>query len=146
MVRLASYLPGTRASRVVRERARDHAVGEVLDSSPSFRGLPSCLCILRAAIRRGRSWGTGLWYEASTRFPSARLWEALAGCWPQIGTLDMDVSADESVRRRLKHRTLDGSHPTTPEEIIDWLEVTARCWNRGPTAFVWRGKRQARRQ
>jgi len=52
----------------------------------------------------------------------------------------------ESIQRILKHRALDGQHPKTPEEIIGWLEATARGWNREPTPFVQGGKRQARRQ
>jgi hypothetical protein len=52
----------------------------------------------------------------------------------------------ESVQRIQKRRALDGQHPKTPEQIIDWLEATARGWNREPTPFVWGGKRQARRQ
>jgi DDE superfamily endonuclease len=52
----------------------------------------------------------------------------------------------ESVQRILKRRALDGQHPKTPKEIIDWLEATARGRNREPTPFVWGGKRQARRQ
>jgi hypothetical protein len=52
----------------------------------------------------------------------------------------------ESVQRILKRRARDGQHPKTPEQIIDWLEATARGWNREPTPFVWGGKRQARRQ
>jgi hypothetical protein len=51
----------------------------------------------------------------------------------------------ESIQRILKRRALEGQHPKTPEEIIDWLEATARGWNRAPTPFVWGGKRQARR-
>lgn len=52
----------------------------------------------------------------------------------------------EWIPRILKRRALDGQHPQTPEEIIDWLEATARGWNREPTPFIWGGKRQARRQ
>jgi hypothetical protein len=52
----------------------------------------------------------------------------------------------ESVQRILKRRALDGAHPKTPEEIIEWLEATARGWNREPTPFVWGGKRHARRK
>jgi hypothetical protein len=52
----------------------------------------------------------------------------------------------ESIQRILKRRALDGQHPKTPEQIIDWLEAAARGWNREPTPFVWGGKRQARRQ
>jgi hypothetical protein len=52
----------------------------------------------------------------------------------------------ESIQRILKRRPLDGQHPKTPEEIIAWLEATARGWNREPTPFVWGGKRKARRE
>ncbi|MGH2344326.1 MAG: transposase [Chloroflexota bacterium] len=51
----------------------------------------------------------------------------------------------ESIQRILKRRALDGQHPTTPEEIITWLEAAARGWNRQPTPFIWGGKRTARR-
>ncbi len=52
----------------------------------------------------------------------------------------------ESIQRILKRRALDGQHPQTPAEIIDWLEATARGWNRAPTPFIWGGKRHARRE
>jgi hypothetical protein len=51
----------------------------------------------------------------------------------------------ESVQRILKRRALDGQYPTTPQDIITWLEATARGWNTDPTPFVWAGKRQQRR-
>jgi hypothetical protein len=51
----------------------------------------------------------------------------------------------ESIQRILKGRALTGQQPQSPQEIIDWLEAQARGWNRHPTAFVWGGKRQARR-
>jgi hypothetical protein len=51
----------------------------------------------------------------------------------------------ESIQRILERRALDGQHPTTPTEIINGLEATARAWNRAPTPFVWGGKRAARR-
>jgi hypothetical protein len=51
----------------------------------------------------------------------------------------------ESIQRILKRRALDGQHPTTPTEIIHWLEAAARGWNRDPTPFEWGGKRAARR-
>lgn len=52
----------------------------------------------------------------------------------------------ESIQRILKRRALDGQHPQSPEEIIQWLEDTACGWNRQPTPFVWGGNRQQRRQ
>ena len=51
----------------------------------------------------------------------------------------------ESLQRILERRALDGQHPTTPAQIIDWLETAARSWNRDPTPFEWGGKRAARR-
>ena len=51
----------------------------------------------------------------------------------------------ESIQRILKRRALDGQQPTSPEEIIQWLEAAARGWNREPTPFVWGGKRHTRR-
>jgi hypothetical protein len=51
----------------------------------------------------------------------------------------------ESIQRILKRRALNGQQPTSPEEIIQWLEAATRGWNREPTPFVWGGKRHARR-
>ncbi|HWE61994.1 MAG TPA: hypothetical protein VHB98_09795 [Chloroflexota bacterium] len=51
----------------------------------------------------------------------------------------------ESIQRILKRRALAGQQPTSPEEIIRWLEAAARGWNRQPTPFVWGGKRHERR-
>ena len=51
----------------------------------------------------------------------------------------------ESVQRILKRRALEGQHPQTAEEIISWLEATARGWNQQPTPFEWGGKRALRR-
>jgi hypothetical protein len=68
------------------------------------------------------------------------LYTPLSGSWP--GTLWV---LTESVQRILKRRALEGQHPQTAEEIIAWLEATARGWNRTPTPFVWGGKRALRR-
>jgi hypothetical protein len=75
-----------------------------------------------------------LWLFAHGIMP---LYTPLGGSW---------LNMAESIQRVLKRRALDGQHPKTPEEIIAWLEATARGWNRAPTPFVWGGKRQARRQ
>ena len=64
------------------------------------------------------------------------LYTPLGGSW---------LNMSESIQRILKQRALDGQHPTTPDEIIIWLEAAARGWNRAPTPFVWGGKRSARR-
>jgi hypothetical protein len=64
------------------------------------------------------------------------LYTPLGGSW---------LNMAESIQRLLERRALDGQHPTTPQEIIDWLETAAHCWNQEPTPFVWGGKRAARR-
>ena len=65
------------------------------------------------------------------------LYTPLGGSW---------LNMAESIQRILKRRALDGQHPQTPQQIMDWLEATARGWNAAPTPFVWGGKRAARRQ
>jgi hypothetical protein len=64
------------------------------------------------------------------------LYTPLGGSW---------LNMAESIQRILERRALHGQHPTTPAEIIDWLEAAARGWNRDPTPFEWGGKRAARR-
>ncbi len=64
------------------------------------------------------------------------LYTPLSGSW---------LNMTESVQRILKRRALEGHHPTDPQEIIAWLEATARGWNAHPTPFVWGGKRATRR-
>jgi len=64
------------------------------------------------------------------------LYTPLSGSW---------LNMTASVQRILKRRALEGHHPQTPEEIIAWLEATARGWNQAPTPFVWQGKRATRR-
>jgi hypothetical protein len=64
------------------------------------------------------------------------LYTPLGGSW---------LNMAESIQRILKRRALGGTQPTTPEEIIDWLEAAARGWNREPTPFIWGGKRRERR-
>ena len=64
------------------------------------------------------------------------LYTPLSGSW---------LNMAESIQRILGRRALDGQHPETTEQIIAWLEATARGWNADPTPFVWGGKRAARR-
>ncbi len=75
-----------------------------------------------------------LWLFAHGIMP---LYTPLGGSWLNIA---------ESIQRALTRRAQAGQHPQTADEIIAWLEATARGWNRHPTPFVWGGKRQARRQ
>jgi len=65
------------------------------------------------------------------------LYTPLGGSW---------LNMAESVQRILTRRALDGQHPRSSGEIIQWLEATARAWNRQPTPFVWGGTRHARRE
>jgi hypothetical protein len=74
-----------------------------------------------------------LWMFAHGIMP---LYTPLSGSW---------LNMAESIQRILKRRALEGQHPQTPEEIIAFLEATARGWNQEPTAFVWGGKRALRR-
>lgn len=55
------------------------------------------------------------------------LYTPLNGSW---------LNMAESIQRILERRALDGQHPTSPVEIIDWLETAAHYWNREPTLFV----------
>ena len=64
------------------------------------------------------------------------LYTPLGGSW---------LNMSESIQRIIVRRALDGEHPTTPQQIIDWLEQTAEGWNADPTLFVWGGKRKRRR-
>jgi len=79
--------------------------------------------------------------------PSMVLWLFARGVMPLYTPLGGSwLNMAESVPRILTRRALDGQHPQTPDEIIGWLEATARGWNANPTPFVWGGKRQARRE
>ena len=64
------------------------------------------------------------------------LYTPLGGSW---------LNMAESIQRILERRAMAGQHPETPAQIIGWLESATRGWNRQPTAFVWGGKRAARR-
>ena len=74
------------------------------------------------------------WFFAHGIMP---LYTPLGGSW---------LNMTESIQRILKRRALAGQYPTTPQEIITWLEATARGWNAAPTPFVWGGKRRDRRR
>ena len=78
--------------------------------------------------------------------PAMVLWLFSQGIMPLYTPLSGSwLNMTESVQRILKRRALEGQHPQTAEEIIAWLEATARGWNRNPTPFVWGGKRALRR-
>lgn len=64
------------------------------------------------------------------------LFTPLAGSW---------LNMAESIQRILSRRALSGTHPSSPQEIIAWLEAVARAWNQDPTPFEWGGRRKQRR-
>jgi hypothetical protein len=79
--------------------------------------------------------------------PRLVLWLVARGVMP----LDTPLSGSwlnlaESVQRILVRRALAGATPTSPNDLIDWLEATARGWNAEPTPFEWAGNRLLRRQ
>ena len=65
------------------------------------------------------------------------LYTPIAGAWLNLA---------ESLQRSLGHRALAGQHPTTTQQVMDWLAEAVRGWNADPTPFEWGGKRAARRQ
>jgi hypothetical protein len=65
------------------------------------------------------------------------LYTPLGGSW---------LNMAESVQRILVRRALDGQHPESPAQVIEWLEETVAGWNTAPTPFEWGGKRQQRRE
>lgn len=81
------------------------------------------------------------------RTPSLVLWLFAHGIMPLFTPLGGSwLNMAESIQRILKRRGLEGHHPKTPEQVIEWLEATARGWNADPTPFEWDGKRAARRR
>ena len=66
----------------------------------------------------------------------ALLYTPLGGSW---------LNMAESIQAIIERRALNGQHPATPEQIIEWLEAAARGWDKNPTPFVWGGKRATRR-
>jgi len=79
--------------------------------------------------------------------PSLVLWLVEHGVMPLYTPLSGSwLNMAESIQRILARRALEGQTPATPEDIMRWLEDTARGWNADPTPFVWGGKRYLRRQ
>jgi hypothetical protein len=65
------------------------------------------------------------------------LYTPIAGSW---------LNMAESIQRIVVRRALCGQEPESAEQIMDWLEASARGWNACPTPFVWGGKRATRRK
>jgi hypothetical protein len=81
-----------------------------------------------------RSWSIVRWLFAHGVLP---LYTPLSGSW---------LNMAESVQRILVRRALEGQHPQSAGELIEWLEDTVVGWNVAPTPFVWDGKRRERRR
>jgi DDE superfamily endonuclease len=78
--------------------------------------------------------------------PDLVLWLVQHGIMPLYTPIGGSwLNMTESIQGILKDRALNGEHPQSPTQIIEWLEATARGWNHDPTPFVWDGKRKARR-
>ena len=83
---------------------------------------------------------------AGHKTPEFVLWLYAHGIMPVYTPLGGSwLNMAESIQRVLKRRALDGQHPTTPAEIIAWIEAVARQWTAAPTPFEWGGKRKRRR-
>lgn len=80
------------------------------------------------------------------RSTSIVTWLLTQGVMPLYTPLGSSwLNMAESFQRILQRRALDGQHPQTPEQIMEWVEATAKAWNRSPTPFEWGGKRATRR-
>jgi transposase len=74
-------------------------------------------------------------------------WLIERGIWPLYTPLGGSwLNLAESVQRIIVQRALAGQHPTTPTELMRWLDEAVAGWNADPTPFAWGGKRRARRQ
>jgi hypothetical protein len=101
--------------------------------------LPECLPPLRLLLVLDNLTGH--------KTPSLVLWLVAHGVMPLYTPLSGSwLNMAESIQRILVRRALAGQTPGSPDDIIDWLEATARGWNADPTPFEWGGKRYRRRQ
>jgi hypothetical protein len=80
------------------------------------------------------------------RTPDLVLWMVEHGIMPLYTPVAGSCfNMAESIQSILKRRAFGSDPPESPEQIIEWIEATARGWNRDPTSFVWGGRRKARR-
>jgi hypothetical protein len=78
--------------------------------------------------------------------PSFVLWLVAHGIMPLYTPLSGSwLNRAESIQRVLVYRALAGQQPTSPEQVMQWLEDTAAGWNAAPTPFIWGGQRALRR-
>jgi DDE superfamily endonuclease len=75
------------------------------------------------------------------------LWLCAHGIMPLYTPLGESwLNMAESMQRILKRRALAGQYAENGEQIGNWLQAVATCWNEHPTPFVWGGPRHERRQ
>lgn len=80
------------------------------------------------------------------RTPTFVLWLIDHGIMPLYTPVGGSwLNMTESIQGIVAARALSGQHPQSPQQIIAWIEATARGWNRDPTPFEWGGKRRERR-
>jgi hypothetical protein len=78
--------------------------------------------------------------------PDLVCWLCAHGVMPRYTPLGGSwLNMAESVQRILVRRALDGHHPESAEQVMDWLAAAVRGWNAAPTRFVWGGQRRQRR-
>jgi hypothetical protein len=65
------------------------------------------------------------------------LYTPLGGSW---------LNMAESLQRIIVSRALDGQHPASAAQVMDWLGATVRGWNAAPTRCAWGGQRARRRE
>lgn len=75
----------------------------------------------------------------------ALLYTPLGGSW-LVTEGNLCSHMTESLQRIVIRRTLEGTHPTSSEQVIEWLEAGVSGWNQHPTPFVWGGPRAERRR
>jgi hypothetical protein len=139
------------------------------DEVTAILATPPALSPDVAALRASRAFGAG-WQEGLTAplplpadpppLRALLVWDNLAGHktptlveWlvdqgvlPRYTPLGGSwLNRAESIQRIIVRRALDGQHPTSAQDVMDWLAATVRGWNAAPTVFVWGGKRQQRR-
>lgn len=108
---------------------------EAFSSKESFDSLPTPRVLLIWDNLAGhKSYAMVRWLYERGVVP---LYTPLAGSW---------LNMAESIQNILKARALNGTHPQSPQQIIDSYEATARGWNKAPTPFEWGGKRLRRRR
>jgi hypothetical protein len=137
---LSETLASLPKSSVILSQAKIRAIWESWQEGLSVRfTLPQQLAPLRLLLvvdnlRGHYSSELVRWLFSQGILP---LYTPVGGSW---------LNMAESIQRILKRRALDGQHPKTPQEIISWLEATARGWNHHRTPFIWGGKRAIRRR